>query len=474
MNAVNKKYIHIIIMVILMFAIGALSPVYSLTPYGMQVLGVFVGILYGWIFIDLIWPSIFGFVALGSIGTNTIVGTFCSGFGNMSLMMVLLPMLFAGALEEAGVTDFLANWFLKRKFVRRSPWFLVAGLVALSFVLGVLQAGLAAVFVVWALVIKVADECNIPRENHLVSFLIFMVVATAFTSALIMPFAPGSLMWGAFYPAALSVPYPSFMAYAAIVLATVCTGVFLAGKIILRLDASSFVLSQKTIAELDSKKSTKAQKIGFAILVVYMLALLLPGIMPTVMGMAALKKIGVVGMSALALLVMAVLVVEGKPLISLEKTFTKHTQWTLILLLAVTFPLGDAIKSADAGIIATSNQIFTPLVSNMGIGTFMILSMAFLGMLTQVTHNIVLGAAFIPLLCPLCESLGGNGIVMWFVLFFMLQCAYITPAASMNSALVHGHERMIKKDAYILGAIFFLVELIVLAILGIPLGNIMF
>lgn len=178
-----------------------------------------------------------------------------------------------------------------------------------------------------------------------------------------------------------------------------------------------------------AKKSTKAQKIGFAILVVYMLALLLPGIMPTVMGMAALKKIGVVGMSALALLVMAVLVVEGKPLISLEKTFTKHTQWTLILLLAVTFPLGDAIKSADAGIIATSNQIFTPLVSNMGIGTFMILSMAFLGMLTQVTHNIVLGAAFIPLLCPLCESLGGNGIVMWFVLFFMLQCAYITPAA---------------------------------------------
>ena len=317
MNPLIKKCMHIAIMIILTIGIGLLSPVYSLTPYGMQVLGVFVGVLYGWIFVDLIWPSVFGFVALGCIGTNTITGIFSSGLGHMTLMMVLLPLLFAGALEESGATEFLANWFLKRKFVRKSPWFLVAGLVALSFGLGVLQVGLASVFIVWSLVVKVADECNLPKKNHVVSFLIFMVVAAAFTSSLIMPFSPGALSWGSFYPEILSIPYIPFIIYSTIILVIVFIGAFLLGKFILKLDVSSFSLSQTTVNELDSKKATRAQKIGFTILVIYMLALLLPGIVPTVPGMTTLKKFGVVGISALALLVMAVLVVDGKPLIRL-------------------------------------------------------------------------------------------------------------------------------------------------------------
>lgn len=106
-----KKYIHCLIMILLTILISSLDPIGSITPYGMQVLGIFVGILYGWIFVDLIWPSIFGFIALGCIGENSIVGMFSSGFGNSALLTVLLTMVFAGALEESGVTVFLSNWF---------------------------------------------------------------------------------------------------------------------------------------------------------------------------------------------------------------------------------------------------------------------------------------------------------------------------------------------------------------------------
>lgn len=63
---------------------------------------------------------------------------------------------------------------------------------------------------------------------------------------------------------------------------------------------------------------------------------------------------------------------------------------------------------------------------------------------------------------------------MWFLLFIILQCAYITPAASMQAALVHGHERIIKKDAYILGIAFFIIEIVVLSLVGIPLGFALF
>ena len=55
-----------------------------------------------------------------------------------------------------------------------------------------------------------------------------------------------------------------------------------------------------------------------------------------------------------------------------------------------------------------------PVVSSMGVTKFMIVSMLFLGILTQVTHNIVLAAMFTQFLCPLCAQIGGNPYIMWF------------------------------------------------------------
>ena len=161
-------------------------------------------------------------------------------------------------------------------------------------------------------------------------------------------------------------------------------------------------------------------------------------------------------------------------MIDLTKTFTKHVQWPLLLLLAVTFPLADAIKSADAGIMATISQSVAPIAAGMGIIPFMIFCMVVLGLITQVTHNIVLGAMFIPFLCPLCAQMGGNQITLWFMIYLILNAAYVTPAGSMQSAMVHGHERMEKKYAYLFGLVYLVLSWIVLAVVGIPLGNLLF
>ena len=79
--------------------------------------------------------SIFGFVGLGVIGAGTVLSSFAAGIGNVSLIMILVTMVFAGALEEAGLTDFLADWFLKRKIFRKSPWLLIGGIVFGAFIL---------------------------------------------------------------------------------------------------------------------------------------------------------------------------------------------------------------------------------------------------------------------------------------------------------------------------------------------------
>ena len=69
--AVSKKrpknlfyWINSIIVFVLMFGVGQLPPFGQVTPLGMQILGIFVGVLYGWCTVSLIWPSLVGMVAL--------------------------------------------------------------------------------------------------------------------------------------------------------------------------------------------------------------------------------------------------------------------------------------------------------------------------------------------------------------------------------------------------------------------------
>ena len=49
-------YVHSFLCLLIMFGFGQLPPVEPLTALGMRLIGIFLGLLYGWIFIDIVWP----------------------------------------------------------------------------------------------------------------------------------------------------------------------------------------------------------------------------------------------------------------------------------------------------------------------------------------------------------------------------------------------------------------------------------
>ena len=59
----------------------------TLEPIGMKVLGIFLGMLFGWTFIGFIWPSILGAIALGFSGYATVSSVISSGMGNISVTL---------------------------------------------------------------------------------------------------------------------------------------------------------------------------------------------------------------------------------------------------------------------------------------------------------------------------------------------------------------------------------------------------
>ncbi len=78
----NIYYLKAIVCMLIMFCFGYLPPVEPITPLGMHIVGIFFGLLFGWMTIGLIWPSIMGCIALVLVGGMKIGAVLSSGWGS--------------------------------------------------------------------------------------------------------------------------------------------------------------------------------------------------------------------------------------------------------------------------------------------------------------------------------------------------------------------------------------------------------
>ena len=133
-------WINTVIMFALMFGIGQLPPFGQVTPLGMQVLGIFVGVLYGWCTVSLLWPSLLGMVAIGSTAFCTMEEAFSMGFGDDIPLMIIVVYVLAAYLEESGLCKYIANWFISRKIGEGRPWVFTMLIFAAAFVMSAFSA----------------------------------------------------------------------------------------------------------------------------------------------------------------------------------------------------------------------------------------------------------------------------------------------------------------------------------------------
>ena len=59
--------IHSLVVLVLAFGFRFLPPFAGITELGMGVLGAFLGAIYGWVMIDLAWPSLLLLQQLGCL-----------------------------------------------------------------------------------------------------------------------------------------------------------------------------------------------------------------------------------------------------------------------------------------------------------------------------------------------------------------------------------------------------------------------
>lgn len=480
MNDVQKRnrkvYVHAIIMFVLGFIVSILPPFGQITPMGMDVLAVFVMLVYGWIFVDLFWISLLGFFLLALTQVTTVQAAFITAFSNQTVIMTLLIFSLAAGLNALGIGDAIANYVLSRKFIVGKPWVLIVTIITLAFLLSLIGKGMVGCILLWAIVGNILKTCGYEDQSSLLSFLFCMIFFAAMIPTYVDPYQPMILMFSTFYKIGTEIVHP-FGAYfiLGIILyaVTFIIMIFLA-KFVFRIDASKFNITEEMCNAFAAKKTSKVTKVAMIALLCYIAILIIPEFLPSdIPIVAAVKSVGLLGWTVVYLAIFSLWRDKetGVPALKLEDCFSK-IQWTTVMLMGVTLPVGNALGSAEVGVMATVTQIVKPMTEGLGVFGFYVFCFVLLGVLTQVLHNMVLGVMFMPLFGTIGVAMGCNPYILFFLMFIALNTAYATPAGCGSCGLLYGNNQIKRTHTYMWGTILIVVTLIV-GILMFPLYNMM-
>ena len=462
-------------MLALMVIIGNLQPFGQITPMGMKVLGVFVACIFGWITIDVLWISIFGFLAFSLTGYGSITQVIGAGLSNYTVILVLFSSLLAGVIESTNCVEIINKWLLTRNIIHQKPMALVFAIYLIG-ILGIFcNAGFAVVFLLWTLILNIADQCGYARKSPEVSFLLSMAVIVPLTSGNCIPYQMGVIAYSSFYDPTLmaSFSYAKFMILGFSYLFVFCIAMTYLFKFIFKMDFSKMKLDEATIKEYENIKADSVQKFGLISVLIFTIVMLAPSFLPKTWKITQLiNNLGLVGITIILFAFFAILRDENnQPITNFAKCHAS-VPWSVVWLLAFAMSLSDALKSPDTGIMATIMAYFGHAFNGMGIYTFMLIAALFVGILTQISNNMVLGALFFPIFSGVCVNLGGNPYIYFMLLLIVVNCAYATPAASLQGAMMHGHEAIGKKYAYSIGILAVFITIAICLVLYLSLIHI--
>ena len=187
-NSGNVNYFfHIIVFLSITFLFGKLDPIAPLTLFGMNTIGVFLGVIYAWVFIDIIWPSMVGLLALMLLDVLPATALLNKGFGDPTVIMMMFIFVFSATLERYGLAKYISLWFVSRKCVMGKPWRLTFALLLAIAILGGLTSATPAAVIGWSLLYGVFDICGYKKGD---GYPIMMIIGTVFAAQLGMSLVP--------------------------------------------------------------------------------------------------------------------------------------------------------------------------------------------------------------------------------------------------------------------------------------------
>lgn len=475
-----RNIINWVIMLGLMFGFGFIPPFGGdITPLGMRVLGIFLGLLYGWCGMEFLPVSFIAVTALGLTDYTTVLGAFGMGFTAEMTLMILCLLIIVGYLEDSGLPKFITSWFMTRQILKGKPYLLFAMIFICIGVLMALGLSLGAIFLVWVILYRMFDMLGYKKGDKIVPYLLFGVVFCGTTANSIPHFQIFPVVVINLLEETLpnyTVPVGGWWLFY-LIFYFACMLVYLAfGKFVLRLDVERFKNCDDLLDDFkkDLVMNTK-QKIAGVSVIIFIAIVLLPSMLPDSWAITQfLAKFGVIGAAVVIMAIAALIRIKGEPITDWDDNARRGINWGLLSMFVATAPVSAALESDEAGIVSTLTTSLTPILDGLPVFAFYFISLFLLWAMTQFAHNLVLAMVLTPTLCQFCVMVGGNPLVLIAGISACAQAAYATPGASSPGAVFHGNsEWLTPKQAYFYGISGSLLGFLVFIVL-IPVAELIF
>lgn len=470
-------YAHTLVCLLIMFFFGKLEPLAPLTPLGMNLIGIFLGVLYGWIFIEIVWPSLAGLLALMLIGGMKPAVVFNKSFGDPIVQMMFFIFVFCATINYYGLSRFISLWFITRKCVAGRPWLFTFVFLGSIFILGGLTSASPAAIIGWSILYGICEVCGYKKGEGYPTMMVFGIVFAAQVGMSLIPFKQAALTVFSAYEtmSGLHIDYAKYMLIALLIAATCCALFILMGKYIFRPDMSK--LQNLDASKLDSDGSlnlNKVQKIILFFLLLLVALLLMPSFLPKDFFFSRfLRGIGNTGIVMFLVTVMACIKVNGKPLLAFKAMVDSGVTWAIVLLLAFVQPLSGAMAAENSGITSFLMGLLQPLFGGSPL-FFALFIGAAATLLTQVMNNGAVGVAFMPIVYSYCQAVGAPPEIPLIMVVIGVHLAFLTPAASASAALLHGNEWADAKAIWKTAPLAILMAWVVTAVITVVVGSVIF
>lgn len=471
-------YGHIVITLLLMFGFGQLPAVGTITPLGMKLLGIFLGLIYAWSATSLLWPSLLGIVAVISTGMYSAKEFFKLSFGNDTVVLLIFMMVFAAMIDELGLIRFIAAWFTSRKFVAGKPWLFTFIFLVGAFIGAVFVNGFPVVLIFWSIFYKIAEQVGFkPYDKYCTLMLVGVVFAAMTVGASVMPYRLAGLLMISTVQAAAgtSVGFTQFILFNLPTGAALIGAYVLICKYILRPDVGPLKKLDGTLVSKEELCLDKKQKLAVLLLAVLIVLMVLPEVLPKTWALQQLlAQLGMGSITILMVVVGCLIKIDGQPIMKFDKMIAKGVTWDVVILFAIVLPLSSLLTSEATGITPFLVGVVSPFLSHLSPVIMIIVVTAVLTVLTNLANNAVLSVIFINILCPLSIAMGIDPVPIALSFLWFSQFAYMTPAASAPAAIIFGNTNWIKaKDVYKLWPLWVMLYVVAL-VLFVPYAQLIF
>ena len=474
-----STYINIVIVFIFMFGFGYLPPLEPITPLGIKIVGIFLGLLYGWTLCGMIWPSLLGMLALSLSGAMNINDVLSGGMGNSNTLLIFFLLIFAATVESAGVSKIMAMWFVTRKSFWGKPWLFTFVFLLGAFILSATVSTIAAIIICWGIFSMIAKSVGYKPGDAWPALIVLGIVYSCTLGQCLFPFkaVPIGLLGIYSQLSGSAIPFAKFVAFTTpICILSLVLFTFL-GKFVFRPNTDLLKnINDETFGE-DAKLSLNTrQKIVLGFLVAMIILMLVPTLLPSEFIIAKiLNTIGTTGIIILIVIVMMLVHVDGEPLLNFRQMVNAGMQWEVVILTAVVMPFANVLTSDATGIKTFLQELLVPIFSGKP-EIFFCIIVAFLAIVfTNLFNNGVTGMVFLTITYGFVMQMAIPSEVIALLIIFSVHLAILTPAASPMAAMLHGNKEWIgTKQIYKYGAISVLITGVLLIVIGLPWANILF